>query len=91
MVQGGECFNGKAAKIALPLKAATLPSKVIVTIAFNTSNYGTSPTKCNEVPNANCPEDSLNVGVNDGFEEAEPQTVRRRAAAAGRSVHKRCA
>jgi hypothetical protein len=65
----GECFNGKAAKIALPLKAANLPNKVIVTIAFNTSNYGTTPTKCNEVPNANCPEDSLNVGVNDGFEE----------------------
>lgn len=68
--KSGECFNGKAAKISLPLKAASLPNKVIVTIAYNTSNYGTNPTKCNEVPNANCPEDSLNVGVNDGFEEA---------------------
>jgi hypothetical protein len=65
----GVCYNGKAMKISLPLKAASLPNKVIVTIAFNTSNYGASPTKCNEVPNANCPEDSLNVGVNDGFEE----------------------
>jgi hypothetical protein len=67
--KGGQCFNGKAAKITLPLQAASLPSKVIITVSFNTSNYGTTPTKCNEVPNANCPEDSLNVGVNDGFPE----------------------
>ncbi|MHB8235600.1 MAG: hypothetical protein ACYDHT_13195 [Solirubrobacteraceae bacterium] len=64
----GECFNGKSAKISLPLKAASLPNKVIVTIAYNTSDYGTNPTGCNKGPGP-CPEDSLNVGVNDGFEE----------------------
>lgn len=66
--KGGICFNGKSAKIALPLKAASLPNRVIVTIAFNTSDYGANPTGCNKGPGP-CPEDSLNVGVNDGFEE----------------------
>lgn len=66
--KSGECFNGKTAKISLPLKAASLPNKVIVTIAYNTSDYGTTPTGCNKGPGP-CPEDSLNVGVNDGFEE----------------------
>ncbi len=65
----GECFNGKAAKVALPLKVANLPSKAIITISFNTSDYGTTPQRpqpCNSEPQG-CPYDSLNVGVQDGF------------------------
>jgi hypothetical protein len=66
----GECFNGKAFKLALPLKVATLPSKAIIVISYNTSHYGTSPQApqaCNSEPQG-CPYDSLNVGVQDGFD-----------------------
>ena len=65
----GECFNGKAVRISLPLKIAGLPSKAIVTISYNTSNYGATPQApqpCNSEPQG-CPYDSLNVGVQDGF------------------------
>jgi hypothetical protein len=67
----GVCYNGKAVKLSLALKAASLPSKVIITIAFNTSDYGSTPQRpqpCNSKPEG-CPYDALNVGVNDGFEE----------------------
>jgi hypothetical protein len=66
----GTCFNGKAFKLTLPLKVAKLPSKVIITIAYNTSHYGATPQApqpCNSEPQG-CPYDSLNVGVQDGFE-----------------------
>jgi hypothetical protein len=65
----GECFNGKAFKLALPLKIANLPSKAIITISYNTSHYGTTPQgtqPCSSEPQG-CPYDSLNVGVQDGF------------------------
>jgi hypothetical protein len=65
----GECFNGKAARVALPLKIANLPSKAIITISYNTSDYGTTPQgpqPCNSEPQG-CPYDSLNVGTQDGF------------------------
>ena len=66
----GECFHGKALKLNLPLKIANLPSKAIVTISYNTSDYGATPQRpqaCNSEPQG-CPYDSLNVGVQDGFE-----------------------
>lgn len=65
-----ECFNGKAFKLTLPLKVASLPSKAIIAISFDTSHYGASPQApkpCNSEPQG-CPYDSLNVGVQDGFE-----------------------
>jgi hypothetical protein len=71
--RAGTCFNGKAVKLTMPLTAASLPSKVIITISFNTSDYGTMPQRpqtCNSEPQG-CPYDSLNVGVNDGFPENE--------------------
>jgi hypothetical protein len=75
----GECFNGKAVKLSLPLKIANLPSKAIVTISFDTSDYGSTPQRpqaCNSEPQG-CPYDSLNVGVQDGFEtpSGTPPTV----------------
>lgn len=75
----GECFNGKAVKLSLPLKIANLPSKAIVTISYNTSDYGSAPQRpqpCNSEPQG-CPYDSLNVGVQDGFETpgGTPPTV----------------
>ncbi len=69
--KAGECFNGKAQKLSLALKAAKLPNKVIVAISFNTSDYGVTPQRpqpCNSEPQG-CPYDALNFGVNDGFEE----------------------
>jgi hypothetical protein len=65
----GECFNGKAAKVSLPLKIANLPSKAIITISYNTSDYGATPQRpqaCDSEPQG-CPYDSLNVGVQEGF------------------------
>jgi hypothetical protein len=55
----GNCFHGKLFKIAFVLKGVSIPSKAIVSVAFNTSDYGAAPT---HVPG---PYDSLNVG---GFE-----------------------
>jgi len=65
----GECVNGKAVKLSLPLKIASAPSQAIVTISYNTSDYGSTPQRpqaCNSEPQG-CPYDSLNVGVEDGF------------------------
>ena len=66
----GECSDGKAVRLSLPLTIANLPSKAIITISFNTSDYGATPQRpqaCNSEPQG-CPYDSLNVGVEDGFE-----------------------
>jgi hypothetical protein len=57
----GECFHGRLFKITFVLKGVTIPSKAIVSVAFNTTDYGAEPT---HVPG---PYDSLNVG---GFEGA---------------------
>jgi hypothetical protein len=55
----GSCFHGKLFKITFVLKGVTIPSKAIVSVAFNTTDYGAEPS---HVPG---PYDSLNVG---GFE-----------------------
>jgi hypothetical protein len=75
----GQCWTSKAQKIVMPLKAATLPSQAIITVAFNTSDYGAEkqrPQPCNSEEQG-CPYDSLNVGVQDGFEKpaGTPPTV----------------
>ncbi len=55
----GVCYHGKLFKITFVLKGVSIPSKAIVSVAFNTTDYGAAPT---HVPG---PYDSLNVG---GFE-----------------------
>jgi hypothetical protein len=67
----GKCFNGKATKITFNL-TGTLPNTAIITVSYNTSDYGAEPQRpkaCNAFTPQRCPYDSLNVGVNDGFPE----------------------
>jgi hypothetical protein len=61
---GKECFHGKAFKITFPAAAVTLPPRVILSIAYNTTDYGYAPTH-----EADVGEDSLNVGY---YEPGEP-------------------
>jgi hypothetical protein len=61
---GKECFHGKAFKITFPAAAVTLPPRVILSIAYNTTDYGAAPTH-----EADVGEDSLNVGY---YEPGEP-------------------
>jgi len=51
----GRCYNGKSFKLSLALKVAKLPAKAIVSVSYNTSDWGIAPT---HVPG---PYDSLNV------------------------------
>jgi hypothetical protein len=63
----GNCYHGKLFKITFVLRGVTLPSKAIVSVAYNTSDFGAVPQRpqaCNSEPGG-CPYDSLNVG---GFE-----------------------
>jgi hypothetical protein len=60
--RSGSCFHGKLFKIAFTLKGVTIPSKAIVAVAYNTSNFGAEPTNCNLGPGP-CPYDSLNVAL----------------------------
>jgi hypothetical protein len=60
-----ECVHGKLFKIKFSLRGVALPRPAIVSVSYNTSHYGAEPTGCT----GNCPEDSLNVGVEEGFEE----------------------
>ena len=76
----GECFNGKATQVTFNLGAVTLPSKAILSVAFNTSNYGAAPLgpqPCAAFVPSRCPYDALNVGVQDGFSNpaGTPPTV----------------
>jgi hypothetical protein len=66
----GTCFNGKAVKIYQVVKLPSVPSKFIVTVSYNTSDYGATPQRpqpCNGEAQG-CPYDSLNVGIQDGTE-----------------------
>jgi hypothetical protein len=67
----GNCFHGKLFKISFVLRGVTIPSKAIVSVAYNTSNYGAEPQypkTCNNAPSGpdECPYDSLNVGGVEG-------------------------
>src|SRR5581483_1380358 len=65
------CYNGYATKIAMPLKLVSLPQKAIISVSYNTSDYGAEPQRpkapaCDEPGyhnGAGCPFDSLNVGA----------------------------
>jgi hypothetical protein len=60
------CFNGKATNITFSMGSLQLPSKAIVSIAFNTSHYGYQPigesAPC-YTSAGGCGYDSLNVGL----------------------------
>jgi hypothetical protein len=63
----GLCYNGFATPITFDLSSlnVTLPNNAIVSIAFNTSNYGAAPigpAPCSATT-AGCPYDSLNVAL----------------------------
>lgn len=64
--RGGKCFVGNAFKISIGLKVAKLPPKAIISVSYNTSDYGAEPQRpkpCNATATG-CPYDLLFVGVN---------------------------
>lgn len=62
---GTTCFNGLANPISFDLVGVTLPEKVILSIAYNTTHHGYAPivTSACSITAAGCGYDSLNVGV----------------------------
>jgi len=73
----GQCYHGKLFKVRFPLKGVSLPSKAILSISFNTSNYGTAPEgikPCSSTT-AGCPYDSLNIGLTEPANEEKPEAV----------------
>lgn len=70
---GPSCFHGKAFKIVFEPQGP-LPAQAIISVAYNTSDYGATPQRpkfCNS--NGGCPYDSLNVGLRE--EGVEPGVV----------------
>lgn len=63
---GTTCFNGFANPISFKLAGVTLPNQVVISVAYNTSDYGAVPythaPACN-LTTARCGYDSLNVGT----------------------------
>lgn len=63
------CYNGFATPVSFNLSGVTLPSTAIITVAYNTSDYGAQPygdsTACHATA-AGCGYDSLNVGLVSG-------------------------
>jgi hypothetical protein len=64
---GPHCFHGKTHNIKFHLSGVTLPTKAIISVAYNTSDYGYAPTHGPDIG-----QNSLNVAVR---ETAEPGTV----------------
>ena len=63
------CYNGKAFSISIGLKVAKLPEKAIISVAYNTSDYGVEPQKAAcQATEPGCPYDSLNVAVREAGE-----------------------
>jgi hypothetical protein len=65
---GTNCFNGKAVNLAFNPLGVTLPSNVIVSVAYNTTHYGANPIGASApcyTSSAGCGYDSLNVGLWD--------------------------
>jgi hypothetical protein len=70
-----ECDHGKLVKITFK-PTVTLPSKAILSIAYNTSDYGYSPQRpqpCNATATG-CPYDSLNIALTEPASEEAPVT-----------------
>jgi hypothetical protein len=57
---GSGCFNGKAFRVNFHLAGVTLPPEAILSVAYNTTDYGAEPTHT-----ANVGEDSLNLGLTE--------------------------
>src|SRR5581483_1044918 len=60
------CYNGIAAPISFTFTGVTLPSKVIIGVAYNTTHYGYAPVGESApcfTSSGGCPYDSLNVGL----------------------------
>ena len=75
---GGECFNGRAVYETFDLTGVTLPSKAILSIAFNTTNYGAEPIgpqPCGSFNPSRCPYDALNLGLTEPANPEEPEAV----------------
>jgi hypothetical protein len=74
----GQCYHGKLFRIKFVLKGVTLPSKAIISVSYNTSNYGPEP-QGNATPcfttSAGCFYDSLNVGLTEPADENAPAPV----------------
>jgi hypothetical protein len=70
------CFHGKLFKIVFPLGGATLPSQAIISVAYNTSDYGAEPQRPNapacESGSGGCYFDSLNVAIREKGEPEQP-------------------
>jgi hypothetical protein len=60
---GAQCFSGFLTKITFHVPQVTVPTKVIVAVAYNTQTYGEHPTG---TPG---PYDSLNVALDSRFNE----------------------
>ena len=70
----GSCYHGKYFKISFPFGRRTWPSKVIISVSYNTSDYGAEPQRpqaCNG-ESGGCFYDSLNVAL---IEPPEKPTV----------------
>jgi hypothetical protein len=65
-----ECFNGKEFRVKFPLEGVTLPSEAILSVAYDTSDYGAEPTHEPSVG-----EDSLNLGLTEPANPEEPSAV----------------
>src|SRR5436190_2806713 len=63
---GTTCFNGYATPVSFTLSGVTLPSKLIVSVAYNTTHFGYAPigesAACYS-SSGGCGYDSLNVGL----------------------------
>ena len=75
---GGECLNGMATQVTFNLTGVTLPSKAIISVAFNTSNYGAAPLgpqPCAAFNPSRCVYDALNVGTTEPANEERRNDV----------------
>jgi hypothetical protein len=74
-----ECSHGKEFRITFGLGKLTLPNEAILSIAYNTSDYGAEPQRSKspacEASSGGCPYDSLNVGVTNPPDEKAPTPV----------------
>ena len=57
---GGPCNHGLAFKVPFVLTGVTLPNEAIISIAYNTTDYGAAPTHARDIG-----EDSLNLGLTE--------------------------